>query len=303
MYKTIVPPYLKTGDRIGIVSTARKISEKELKPALGLLRTWGLEPVLAPCLFHEENQFSGSDAERAADFQHMLNEPDIKAILCARGGYGTVRMVDHIDFSSFRSQPKWIIGYSDVTVLHSHIHSNYTVESIHAAMLINFSDSTPNALESLRKALFGEQISYTVPAHEKNKKGVARAALVGGNLSVLYSLRATASDLDTKGKILFLEDLDEYLYHIDRMMMNLKRSGMLDNLCALIVGGMTAMNDNSIPFGKTAEQIIADTVAEYDYPVCFGFPAGHINDHHSLTMGREVLLEIGDTVTLSFTHG
>ncbi|MCW3105366.1 MAG: hypothetical protein JWO09_3806 [Bacteroidetes bacterium] len=286
------PPYLKKGDRIGIVACARKISKEELQPAVDMLQAWGLEVVFGQNLFKQQHQFSGTDEERAADLQAMLDDPAIKAVISARGGYGTVRIIDRIDFTKFRQQPKWVIGYSDITVLHSHIY-NFGIETLHATMPINFTKNA-EATETLRKALFGEKLSYEVGSHPLNRKGNAEAELVGGNLSLLYALTGSASDLDTKGKILFIEDLDEYLYHIDRMMISLKRSGKLSSLAGLIVGGMSDMKDNAVPFGKTAEEIIIDAVKEYDYPVCFDFPAGHIDRNFALMIGRKVKLSVGN---------
>jgi muramoyltetrapeptide carboxypeptidase len=220
----------------------------------------------------------------------MFDDTSVKAVISARGGYGTIRIIDKIDFTTFKKHPKWMIGYSDITVLHSHIY-NLGFETLHATMPINFAVNA-EATETLRKALFGEKLSYEAEKHSLNRTGIAEAELVGGNLSLLYALTGSASDLDTKGKILFIEDLDEYLYHIDRMMMNLKRSGKLENLVGLIVGGMTDMKDNAVSFGKTAEEIILDAVKEYDYPVCFNFPAGHIDRNLVLIIGRKVKLEV-----------
>lgn len=286
------PPYLKKGDRIGIVACARKISKEELQAAVDMLSSWGLEVVLGKNLFKQEHQFSGTDNERAEDLQSMLDDTSIKAVISARGGYGTVRIIDKIDFTKFRQQPKWVIGYSDITVLHSHIY-NLGIETLHATMPINFAKNA-EATGTLRKALFGEGLSYEVGSHSLNRTGNAEAELVGGNLSLLYALTGSASDIDTKGKILFIEDLDEYLYHIDRMMVNLKRSGKLSHLAGLIVGGMSGMKDNTVPFGKTAEEIIMDAVKEYDYPVCFDFPAGHIDRNLALVIGRKLRLSVGN---------
>ena len=291
----ITPEFLKKGDTVAIVSTARKVSKEELAPALDLIEKWGLKVVLGKTIGTEENQFAGRDAIRAEDFQEMLDNPEIKAIWCARGGYGTVRIIDKLDFSKFREFPKWIIGYSDVTVLHSHIH-NLGVESLHAQMPLEIEKKTKETAESIRTALFGEKYNIEImgsgPAINAGTQNI-EGVLVGGNLSILYSLCGSNSALKTDGKILFIEDLDEYLYHIDRMMMNLKRNGMLDDLAGLIVGGMTKMNDNAIHFGKTPEEIILDAVKEYDYPVCFDFPAGHIQDNRALILGRKVKLEVG----------
>jgi muramoyltetrapeptide carboxypeptidase len=287
----IIPSKLTRGDKIGIISTARKISLEELSPAINTLESWGLEVVLAENLFEEDNQFAGAVKQRTTDLQSMINNDKIKAILCARGGYGTVQIIDNIDFTNLKKNPKWIVGYSDVTVLHSHLH-NLGVASMHATMPKNFATNTKDALKSLKKSLFREETIVECDPHPFNKKGRIEAEIVGGNLSILYSLLGSDSDIDTDGKILFMEDLDEYLYHIDRMIMNLKRNGKFENLKALIVGGMSDMNDNDIPFGKTAEQIILEHTKDYDFPICFGFPAGHINDNSAIVFGVKSLLEI-----------
>lgn len=294
----IHPPFLKKGDKIAIVASARKISMQELQPAIAIFKSWGLDVVLSKNLLGSDNQYSGKDAERAEDLQTVLDDTSIKAIISARGGYGTIRIIDKIDFTKFRLQPKWVIGYSDITVLHSHIH-NFGIETMHATMPINFSVNE-EAVETLRKSLFGEKLKYEVEKYLHNREGFAEAQIVGGNLSLLYALAGSASSIHTKGKILFIEDLDEYLYHIDRMMMSLKRSGKLGDLAGLVVGGMTEMKDNQIPFGKNAEEIILDAVKEYKYPVCFNFPAGHIDRNLALVLGRTMRLIVGENgVTLS----
>jgi muramoyltetrapeptide carboxypeptidase len=299
----ITPPYLKSGDKIGIIATARKISAEEINPAIKKFSEWGLNVVLGKNIFSEEDQYAGSDGQRRSDLQQMLDDQSIKAVIIARGGYGTVRIIDKIDFSGFSKYPKWIVGYSDVTVLHSHLHRNLGTESLHASMPLNFpaDGRDDHSLLSMRKALFGEKLYYETAATAHNREGKASGILVGGNLSLLYALAGTPSDIETFGKILFIEDLDEYLYHIDRMMMQLKRSGKLANLAGLIVGGMTEMKDNAVPFGKTACEIISEAVSEYDFPVCFDFPAGHIKDNRALILGREIHLNVsGDTVKIEF---
>lgn len=289
------------GDTIGIVSTARKITVTELKPFLSLLKEWKLQPLLGKTIGASDHQFAGSDALRTQDFQEMIDNPKVKAVWCARGGYGTVRMVDKLDFSKFIQNPKWIIGYSDVTVLLSTF-QNLGIASLHAQMALEIEKKTFETQQSIYNVLFGNEHTIEIPSEEPlNRLGTATGVLVGGNLSVLYSLMGSASAIDTKGKILFLEDLDEYLYHIDRMTQNLKRNGYFTNLKGLIVGGMTQMNDNSIPFGATANKIIYDAVKEYDFPVCFHFPAGHILDNRALVMGAKTKLNVREkNVTLSF---
>jgi len=287
----IIPEKLNIGDKIGIISTARKITIEELNPAIKILESWGLKVVLGINLFQENDQFSGTVEQRTGDLQSMIDDIGIKAILCARGGYGTVQIIDSINFTNLKNKSKWIVGYSDVTVLHSHL-NNLGIASLHATMPINFESNTKASLSSLKNSLFGNLNRIECKAHPFNKFGKIDGDIVGGNLSILYSLLGSQSNIDTTGKILFIEDLDEYLYHIDRMMMNLKRNGMLDKLKGLIVGGMSDMNDNFTPFGKTAEQIILDYTENYDFPICFGFTAGHLADNRSLKLGVNSILEI-----------
>ena len=298
----ITPPYLNKGDKVAIVAPARKIQPEDMAPAIRIFRSWGLEVVEGENLYASFDQFAGKDSERTADFQRMLDDESIKAIFCARGGYGSVRIIDRLDFSNFARHPKWLVGYSDFTVVHSHINRNYKVETIHSAMPVNFKELDPGApaVTSLKKALFGADVSYAIPSHPLNREGKAHGRIVGGNLSILYSLAGTHSDIDTDGRILFLEDVDEYLYHLDRMMMNLKRNGKLGHLSGIVVGGMTKMRDNEIPYGKTPYEIIADAVKEFDYPICFGFPAGHQDDNRAMILGREVSLEVSSEVSLHF---
>lgn len=297
----IIPSSLKKGDKVALISTARKISEQELEFAVELLQSWGLVVVFGKHLFEEYHQFAGTDEQRAADLQAAINDPAVKAILCVRGGYGTVRIVDRVDFTPLQQHPKWIAGYSDVTVLHSALHQ-LGIASIHSSMPINFSTNTATALQSLRDALMGDSLNHQGLAHPLNRPGEARGEVIGGNLSILYSLLGSDTSIDTKGKILFIEDLDEYIYHIDRMMMNLKRNAKLSELAALVVGGMSDMHDNSIPFGATAKEIIREAVEEYDYPLCFDFPAGHIDDNRSLWMGVKANLSVSDSVHLTYEH-
>jgi muramoyltetrapeptide carboxypeptidase len=297
----ITPSYLRKGDKIGIVSPARSISFDEVHPTIRFFSRNDFEVILGSHVFSRRDQFAGTDEQRLRDFQSMLDDGSIRAIICSRGGYGTVRIIDRLNFSAFLESPKWIVGYSDITVLHAHIQRQFGVETLHAAMPVNITEETPDeTLRSMLKALTGRRMTYTCPKDDLSREGRAEGVLTGGNLSVLYSLMGSASEPDTAGKILFLEDLDEYLYHIDRMMINLKRAGKLARLKGLIVGGMTKMNDNAIPFGKTANEIIADAVKEYQYPVCFGFPAGHGERNLALIMGRKVLFSVEEEVGLSF---
>jgi muramoyltetrapeptide carboxypeptidase len=287
--KMITPPYLQKGDTIAIVATARKNIEDNLQPAISWLKNWGLEVVIGNTIGLDKNQLAGTDEQRAADFQTQLDNPNIKAIWCVRGGYGTVRMIDLLDFTKFKQNPKWIVGFSDVTVLHSHLNT-MGFQSIHGIMPVS-TKASEEAKESLRKALFGEHLEYTVPCENMNRLGTAKGELVGGNLSILYSLFGSPSAIDCSDKILFIEDLDEYLYHIDRMMMNLKRNGCLESLKGIIVGGMTKMKDNDIPWGKNALQIIDDITKNYNIPVIYNFPAGHLADNRALIFGKQISLE------------
>jgi len=298
----ITPPYLAKDDKIGIIAPARCINFDEVHPSIRVFQKWGLEVVLGTNIFRKCNQFAGKDELRLADLQQMLDDDSIKAVICARGGYGTVRIIDRVDFTEFRKKPKWIVGYSDVTVLHSHIHRHLGIETLHAVMPINITadDAPDDAQNTLKNALLGKLRSYSYPASSLVRPGETEGVLTGGNLSILYSLMGSASEIDTDGKILFLEDVDEYLYHIDRMMMNLKRAGKLANLKGLIVGGMERMNDNKVPYGKTANEIIMEAVEEYNYPVCFDFPSGHGENNLALILGRKVRLNVGAEVELDF---
>jgi len=294
------PKFLQKGDTIAIVSTARKVSLSELKPALEIIKKWKLNVVIGKSIEAEEDQFAGSDELRASDFQEMLDNPKVKAIWCARGGYGTVRMIDKLDFTEFKKHPKWIVGYSDVTVLHSQIHT-LGFQTLHAQMPVAIETKTEATVNSIYNTLFGMEYSITITSEKNNRTGIASGQLVGGNLSILYSLCGSPSAINTDGKILFIEDLDEYLYHIDRMLQNLKRNGMFANLKGLIVGEMTQMHDNDIPFGKTAEEIILEVCKDYSFPIAFNFPAGHLEDNRALVFGNKVKLVIDNNdVNLSF---
>lgn len=275
--------YLRKGDRVALVAPARAVSREEMLPAIETLQSWGLEVVEPKGLYKRDGQLAGSDKHRAALLQQQLDDPTIRAIICCRGGYGTVRIIDRLDFTQFAKHPKWIVGYSDITVLHSHIHRHLGLPTLHATMPINFTHTPSPATESLKQFLFGKNrdiVDYEWESTKMNRKGEAYAPVVGGNLSILYSLCGSTSQIDTRGKILLIEDLDEYLYHIDRMMQGLKRCGMLDGLAGLIVGGLNDMHDNTIPFGMTAEEIVADAVAGQTYPVAFNAPFGHLGNNN-----------------------
>ncbi|SNB33690.1 putative carboxypeptidase [Flavobacterium psychrophilum] len=288
----ITPPYLKKGDTIAIVATARKNIDDNLKFAKDLLTSWGLNVKIGSTIGLDLNQLAGTDAQRAADFQNQMDNQKIKAIWCVRGGYGTVRMIDLLDFKKFKENPKWIIGFSDVTVLHNHLNT-MGYKSIHGIMPVS-SKATQEAKESLRIALFGERLEYEIDSHFMNKPGKASGELVGGNLSILYSLLGSKSAINCDDKILFMEDLDEYLYHIDRMMINLQRNGCLESIKGIIVGGMTKMKDNDIPWGKNALQIIDEVTKKYNIPTIYEFPAGHIQDNRALVMGNKVSMSVNN---------
>lgn len=274
------PEYLKKGSKIALVAPARKIGCDEIVAAVKWIEEKDFEAIYDDRLFAEYHQLAGNDDFRASVLQEYLDRDDIDAILCVRGGYGTIRIVDKLDFTKFVKHPKWIVGYSDVTVLHAKM-QQLGYQSIHGTMAINFEKNTKEALETLYKALVGK--------HQTDGEFLATLGMtgqvVGGNLSVLYSMLGSDLFPETDGKVLFIEDLDEYLYHIDRMMMGLKRAGKLANLKALLVGAFTDMHDNTIPFGMTAKEIIFEKVKEYGYPVIWDYPAGHIDDNRTIIFG------------------
>ncbi|MCX2482049.1 S66 peptidase family protein [Pedobacter sp. MR2016-24] len=287
------PPHLKKGDKIAIVCPAKKL-KKSIAPAIALLEEWGLEVIIGKSVYASFNQFAGNDALRASDLQSFLDDKEIRAIIAGRGGYGTIRIIDQLDFTKFNEQPKWIVGFSDITVLLSHLIAVCQIQSIHGQMPGTFEDATAESLESLRKALFGESLRYDCISEFPNKEGNAEGILVGGNLSILLALEGSASGMDYTDKILFLEDVGEYEYSIDRMMRTLKRNGKLSNLKGLIVGAFNETKTEDIPFGKTPEQIIWDLVKDYDYPVCFNFPVGHIDNNMAMINGKKIDLLITD---------
>jgi len=290
------PSYLHAGDRLRIISTARKISPEEVEASKALFESWGLIVEYGENLFAEANQFAGNETQRAADFQAALNDDSIKAIIFARGGYGSVQLLDSIDWAAFKRSPKWLVGYSDVTVFHSFLNRQLRIESLHAPMPVNIkvdkSGLSKVAEAKLMNALFGKQLNYQFREHALNQLAgePISGELVGGNLSILYSLSGSNAQLNGKGKIIFMEDLDEYLYHIDRMLMNLNRSGLFQGCKGVLIGGMSDMNDNTIPYGQTAEEIIVHRLKDMGFPLVFGFPAGHIQDNRPLIMGRKVQL-------------
>jgi len=293
------PVPLKKGDTVAITCPAKKLP-RDITDAVKLLESWGLKVVLGDTINASHHQFAGDDNLRTRDLQRFLDDPTIKAVFAARGGYGTIRIIDNLDFSAFAENPKWLIGFSDITVLHSHIFSNFQIQTVHGQMPINIPDGTKPSLETLRQVLFGEKFEYHYESAHPNRSGEAEGILIGGNLTLLVMMTGSPSDMDYAGKILFIEDVSEYLYSIDRMMWNLKRSGKLAQLKGLIVGGFTELKDNDIPFGQTAEQIIAESVKDYDFPVAFNFPAGHISDNHAVIFGKKVNLIVNkQSVTLT----
>ena len=296
----IYPPYLKVGDTIGIVAPARKVSREELDFAIRWWEEKGFCIALGTHLFASNEQYAGTDAARAEDLQNMLNACDIKAIFCARGGYGTVRIIDRLRFENFNSKPKWVCGFSDITVLHSHINKICKIATIHSTMPISMNGNNLQNLETLYKTLLGEHITYKCEPHFLNRNGECSGEFVGGNLSLLYALSGSISDVDTSHKILFIEDTDEYLYHIDRMMMQLKRAGKLKSLAGLLVGSFTKMRDNEIVFGSTFKQIIREHCEEYDFPIAFNFPAGHGKNNRAMKFGATYSLTVEDTKTTFF---
>lgn len=292
----ITPPYLKSGDIVGIFAPARSIDQNSIDNFTNQLRKWGLRWKFGENLLGQYNRFSGSDEERSDDLQTMINDPEIRAIFAARGGYGSIRTLQNVDFSNFEKDPKWLIGYSDITVLHSYINKFTGTESLHGPMPLNFGESTDKeSVESLRKALFGEALSYNFGGHELNIEGEAEGEIVGGNLALISSLNGTVLFPDLRNKVLFIEDVDEYLYNIDRMMMNFSLSGVFNRIKALVVGDIGIKEEeDDIPFGKTAYEIIHEITDQYNIPVCFNFPAGHIFKNMTLIFGRKIQLRVGE---------
>jgi muramoyltetrapeptide carboxypeptidase len=294
----IVPPFLSKGDTIGLVAPAYKDDLNEIKYAIQWLEKQGFHILNGQCIdLHHSTIYSGTDEERAADFQAMLDNPSVKAIVATRGGYGVVRMIDKVDWSHFREHPKWICGFSDITVIHSHVNRQCRVATIHSMMPLSIKaeNSEQIGAQSLLKALKGQPLAYTVPSSAKNRAGKATGELIGGNLSLLISLTGSVSEMDYDGKILFIEDCDEYYYHVDRMLMELKRAGKLEKLAGLIVGGFVRLKEIDAPnikFGKTVEEIVWDVCGEYSFPILFDFPAGHIKTNCALRLGTTCTMEV-----------
>lgn len=299
--KLIQPPYLKAGDTVAIVAPSGVLNGRtaEIDRAKALLKSWNLNVVVGKHVFKKDHHFAGTDNERCEDFQNALDDPKIKAIWCARGGYGTVRILDKLDYTKFIEQPKWIIGYSDITALHNQIH-NAGVESIHAMMctsLIDKEDELQETIATMKQAVFGEALSYTLKGSKFNKTGTTTAPLIGGNLTMLHTMLGSETSIDTSGKILFIEEIGEYKYHIDRMLQSLKRAGYFNNCKGLLVGDMTKIRKNTTPWGTSIEQLILDALAEYDFPIAFNMPAGHENDNRALILGRSLEMKVTESKT------
>ena len=294
--KLVQPPHLKAGDTVAIVAPSGILNgrSEEIERAKALLKSWNLNVVVGKHVFKQNNHFAGTDDERCEDFQNALDDPKIKAIWCARGGYGTVRILDKLDYSKFKDHPKWLIGYSDITALHNQFH-NEGIESIHAIMctsLIDKPEELEQSIATMKQAVFGEKLNYNLKGSNYNQPGKVSAPIVGGNLTMLHTMLGSKTSIDTSGKILFIEEIGEYKYHIDRMLQSLKRAGYFDNCAGLIVGDMSKIRKNTTPWGSSIEQLIVDALAEYRFPIAFNMPAGHENDNRALILGRTIDLEV-----------
>jgi len=290
------PPYLQPGDTIALVCPAGYMAIEKAQTCINVLQQWGYKVKVGTTVGSDStNYFSGTDEERLINFQQILDDDEVKAVLCGRGGYGLSRIIDKIDFKKFKKHPKWIIGFSDITVLHSHIYSNFDISTIHGPMAGAFNNEgyKNEFVLSLKNVLEGKRIRYECPVHEFNKKGEAIGELVGGNLSLIAHMIGTPSEMKTKNRILFLEDVGEYLYNVDRMIRQLKRSGKLEKLEGLIIGGFTDGKDTERPFGQNVYEIIHDVVKEYDYPICFGFPISHEKENCAVKVGVGYKLKVG----------
>tara|TARA_R110002049_G_scaffold1113_6_gene8224 strand:- start:255 stop:1274 length:1020 start_codon:yes stop_codon:yes gene_type:complete len=292
------PPYLKAGDTVAIIAPSGilKNRTKEVEQAKMLLKSWGLHVVVGEHVFSQSNHFAGTDDERCEDLQKALDDPTISAIWCARGGYGTVRILDKLNWAKFKQNPKWIVGYSDITALHNQIH-NEGVESIHAMMCTSLQDDLSPISETVstfKDAIFGKSINYTLEGSKYNKTGTSSGELVGGNLTMLHTMLGSKTSIDTSGKILFIEDIGEYKYHIDRMLQSLKRAGYFDNCKGIIVGDMTKLRKNTTLWGTSIEQLVLDALVDYDFPIAFNMPAGHEEINYALILGRRVQLTVGN---------
>jgi len=296
MTKLIQPPYLKTGDTVAIVAPSGILKNRieEVQRATSLLESWGLNVIIGKNVFKGANHFAGTDAERCEDMQNAMDDPKISAIWCARGGYGTVRILDKLNYTKFKEHPKWIIGYSDITALHNQVH-NQGYQSLHAMMGVSLTKDLNEIKETVatfKTAVFGNSLSYTLEGSEYNKIGAITAPLVGGNLTMLHTMLGSKTSIDTSGKILFIEEIGEYKYHIDRMLQSLKRAGYFDNCKGVIVGDMTKLRKNTTLWGTSIEQLILDVLADYDFPIAFNMPAGHEKDNRALILGRTIQLNV-----------
>ncbi len=294
-----IPPYLLPGDSIGITCPAGYITQAQIEPSVALMKAWGFNVVVGKTVGARDFTFGGTDQERLLDLQEMMDDPNIKAIMCARGGYGAVRIVDMLDFRKFRSSPKWVIGFSDITILHCHINSNYHIATIHSKMSNSFPSDMELAdplqmdtINSIQQALKGEKMKYTAPFHQRNRLGSATAELIGGNMRCIENLAGSDSEIETDGKILFVEDTGEALYSVDRMFYNLKRSGKLQKLKGLIVGGFKLKADDGDSFGRSLVEIVLDVTSAYNYPICFDFPVGHQKANFALKCGVKHRLDV-----------
>ncbi|NRD19018.1 LD-carboxypeptidase [Winogradskyella eckloniae] len=294
--KLIQPPYLKAGDTVAIVAPSGilKNREREVQQALDLLKSWGLHAIVGKHVFSKSNHFAGTDDERCEDLQNAMDDPKISAIWCARGGYGTVRILDKLNYTAFKKKPKWIIGYSDITALHNQIH-NEGFQSLHALMCVSLTkdlNDVKTAVSTFKSAIFGQPEDYTLEASQYNREGETSGELIGGNLTMLHTMLGSDTSLDTSGKILFIEEIGEYKYHIDRMLQSMKRAGYFDNLNGLVVGDMSRMRKNTTLWGTSVEQLILDALADYDFPITFNMPAGHEKDNRALVLGKVVDLKV-----------
>ncbi len=292
----IRPLYLKAGDTVAIVAPSGILKNKtgQVQQAKDLLKSWGLNVVVGTHVFSKDNHFAGTDEERCEDFQKAMDDPTIRAIWCARGGYGTVRILDKLDYTKLRENPKWLIGYSDITALHNQFH-NEGFETVHALMCTSLTDDLndiPESISTFKKAIFGEDLSYTLKESEYNRVGTVKAPLVGGNLTMLHTMLGSNTSIDTSGKILFIEEIGEYKYHIDRMFQSLKRAGYFDNCAGVLVGDMSKMRKNTTLWGTSVEQLILDALADYTFPIAFNMPAGHEKDNRAMILGRSIEMTV-----------
>jgi len=298
----VQPPFLKTGDTIAIVAPSGILKNRndEVARAVELLKNWGLNAIIGEHVFSKSDHFAGTDAERCEDFQEALDDPKISAIWCARGGYGTVRILNKLDYTEFKKKPKWIIGYSDITALHNQVH-NAGFQSIHALMCVSLTrdlNEIKETVSTFKSTIFGNPVEYNLKGSKYNKLGNASGELVGGNLTILHTMLGSRTSIDTSGKILFIEEIGEYKYHIDRMLQSLKRAGYFDNCAGLIVGDMSKLRKNTTLWGSSVEQLVLDALSEYDFPIAFNMPAGHEKDNRAMVLGRTIQLDVSKEGTI-----